>query len=273
MAGYHSPPVDRSYQSTSFRVSEIEHRYGREVHLVDNPLALTLLAELSDERTVQPAVTRILRRLYDQLARTALAAELPRANVSVRTRMGADWEGVGIDRRTKAVTVAIARAGTVPSQICFELLTEILEPAGVRQDHVFMARQVDPHGRVTGSTLHESKIGGDVDGRLVLLPDPMGATGGSLCKALAHYAADVAGTPLARVSLNLIVTPEFVRRVTAEHPGTRIWAFRLDRGLSDPDVLASVPGTFPDRERGLDGRQYIVPGAGGLGELLNNSWV
>ncbi|MEI8254618.1 MAG: hypothetical protein WCJ30_03005, partial [Deltaproteobacteria bacterium] len=40
-----------------------------------------------------------------------------------------------------------------------------------------------------------------------------------------------------------------------------------------PDVLATVPGTHPDRERGLDDRQYIVPGAGGLGELLNNAWI
>lgn len=254
-------------------MSEIEHRYGPDVHLLDNPLALSLLAELSDERTGQPAVTRILRRLYDQLARTALAAELPRAKVRVRTRMKADFEGVGVDRTTKAVTVAIARAGTVPSQICFELMTEILDPEGVRQDHVFMARQTDSAGRVTGAGLHDSKIGGDVAGRVVLFPDPMGATGSSLCRALSHYRDEVEGTPLAFVSLNLIVTPEFVRRVSAEHRGVRIWALRLDRGLSEPEVLASVPGTFPDRERGLDDHQYIVPGAGGLGELLNNSWV
>jgi uracil phosphoribosyltransferase len=38
-------------------------------------------------------------------------------------------------------------------------------------------------------------------------------------------------------------------------------------------VLSTVPGTFWDEERGLDERHYIVPGAGGVGEILNNAWV
>ncbi|MGH7280580.1 MAG: uracil phosphoribosyltransferase, partial [Polyangiaceae bacterium] len=39
------------------------------------------------------------------------------------------------------------------------------------------------------------------------------------------------------------------------------------------DVLATVPGTRWEEERGLDEHQYIVPGAGGVGEILNNAWV
>ena len=38
-------------------------------------------------------------------------------------------------------------------------------------------------------------------------------------------------------------------------------------------MLFRSPGTLPEGERGLDDHQYIVPGAGGLGEVLNNSWV
>ena len=53
----------------------------------------------------------------------------------------------------------------------------------------------------------------------------------------------------------------------------RVYALRLDRGLSDDDVLQTVPGTYWDRERGLTDHQYIVPGGGGLGEVLNNSFV
>ena len=49
-------------------------------------------------------------------------------------------------------------------------------------------------------------------------------------------------------------------------------AYRLDRGLSAPDVLETLPGTRWDEERGLDAHSYIIPGAGGLGEVLNNSW-
>jgi uracil phosphoribosyltransferase len=43
--------------------------------------------------------------------------------------------------------------------------------------------------------------------------------------------------------------------------------------LSPADVLQTVPGTRWAEERGLTDHQYIVPGAGGLGEVLNNSWA
>ena len=61
--------------------------------------------------------------------------------------------------------------------------------------------------------------------------------------------------------------------MTEEHPGMVIFALRLDRGLSDEAVLRTVPGTFWDREKGINEKGYIVPGAGGLGEVMNNSWV
>ena len=64
--------------------------------------------------------------------------------------------------------------------------------------------------------------------------------------------------------LEIYVTPEFVRNVLAEHPDARIYALRLDRGLSPPKVLGTVPGTHWAEERWLDEHQYIVPGAGGV---------
>jgi hypothetical protein len=67
------------------------------------------------------------------------------------------------------------------------------------------------------------------------------------------------------------VTPEFIRHVTTHLPDVRIYALRVDRGLSLPDVLATTPGTRWDEERGLDRKDCIVPGAGGLGELINNT--
>ncbi len=70
-----------------------------------------------------------------------------------------------------------------------------------------------------------------------------------------------------------MITPEAIRRVTAMHPNVKLYAARLDRGLSTARALASEPGTHPDEERGLNDTHYIVPGAGGMGELLTNSWV
>ena len=50
-------------------------------------------------------------------------------------------------------------------------------------------------------------------------------------------------------------------------------ALRLDRGLSAPEVLQTAPGERWDEERGLDDKQYIVPGGGGFGEIMNNAYV
>ena len=136
-----------------------------------------------------------------------------------------------------------------------------------------MSRVTDDKGRVTGTAWHDAKIGHQVAGRIVLIPDPMGATGGSMSAAMTHYKTKLDGAPRAVVAMNLIVTPEYVTRLTKDHPDAKVYAFRLDRALSPRDVLATVPGTHPEQERGLDDHQYIVPGAGGLGELLNNAWI
>jgi len=269
---------DTTYARSRYAPPEIEHRYGPNVHLLDDPVALAWLARLAAPETTQPELGRLVRRLYEHLSLVVLGAELPRRRIDVPSRMvssrpEAVYRGVAIDRATPVVTVGIARAGTVPSQICYETLNELLDPEGVRQDHLFMSRVTDAQGRVTGSAWHDAKIGHQVEGRIVLIPDPMGATGGSMSAAMTHYKTRLDGDPRAVVAMNLIVTPEYVTRLTKDHPDAKVYAFRLDRALSPKEVLATVPGTHPEQERGLDDHQYIVPGAGGLGELLNNAWI
>jgi uracil phosphoribosyltransferase len=267
-----------AYARSRYRAPEIEHRYGPNVHLLDDPLAWTLLARLCAIETKQPDVGRLVRFLYEKLAQAVVAAELPRARLDVPTRMvtsspQAVVRGTGIAPGTRVVTVGIARAGTMPSQVVYDLLNDLLDPACVRQDHLFMSRATDDKGRVTGATWHDAKIGRDVDGRIVLFPDPMGATGSSLVSALDHYKTRLDGKPGACITMHLIVTPEYLKRVLDAHADTIVYALRVDRGLSADDVLATVPGTRWADERGLDERQYIVPGAGGVGEILNNAWV
>ena len=148
---------------------------------------------------------------------------------------------------------------------------DLCDASGLRVDHVSMQRRTDPEGRVIGVDIGGSKFGGDVDGAIVVLPDPMGATGSSICDAI-NLVKALPGTPRSIVGLHLIITPEFVRKVQATHPYTHIFALRLDRGTSPPDALAAVPGENP-AETGCNEVQYIVPGAGGVGELINNSYA
>ena len=220
-----------------------------------------------------------MRALYEDLVRTVIDAELPRRHVAVPTRMidsspQAIFEGEVIDRHVRAVTVNIARAGTIPSQVAYDLLNEVLEPSLVRQDHLIMSRMLGADEQVVGAGIGGMKIGGDVDGAFLLFPDPMGATGSSLATAIDTYKSKVAGHAAADREHPphrdaRVPAPDDARSTPTSSP-TRI---RLDRGLSPPEVLATVPGTRWDEERGLDEHQYIVPGGGGFGELMNNAYV
>lgn len=270
--------VDVAYAESRFKAMEISHRYGPGVHLLDDPLAWTLLARACSPDVGQPEVGRLVRELYQMLARTVLAAELPRRRADVPTRMvsshpEAVYRGVALSPSTKTVTVGIARAGTMPSQVVYDLMNQVLDPALVRQDHLFMSRQTNEQGEVIGATWHDAKIGRDVDERFVLFPDPMGATGSSIVSAVSYYKTALEGRPAKCIAMHLIVTPEYIRRVQEAHPDLVIYALRLDRGLSPARVLRTEPGTHWDEERGLNDIHYIVPGAGGVGEILNNAWL
>ncbi len=270
--------MDAQFLTVPYRPSEMEHRYGNSVHILADPLSLNLLARLCQPSTFQPEINRLVGELYRSLLHVVIAAEFPRRMASVETRMvqytpAGFWRGEAIATDTPTVCVALARAGLLPSQVAFDFLNQVLNPAGVRQDHLHLGRTVDSDGRVTGAGLHAVKIGGTVDGAILLIPDPMGATGSTVSKVLHHYRAEVSGTPAKVIAVHLIVTPEYVRHVRTHHPEVAIYALRLDRGLSEPTVLATVPGTRWDEERGLTDHHYIVPGAGGLGEIMNNSFV
>ncbi|MBT3586807.1 MAG: uracil phosphoribosyltransferase [Halobacteriovoraceae bacterium] len=268
---------DHSYFAPH-HVSEIEHQYGPNVHILSSPYIRTLLAKFGREQIVQPTLNIILESLYAGLMAEVVNHVMPLEEVSWDTRMkglseAGTYQGQVIDQSTKVVTVDLARAGIFPSHLCFQNMCTLLEPQNIRQDHFYMQRKVNEQGEVIGVDVAGSKIGGDVEDAVVLFPDPMGATGGSLCYALDYYKKEVVGTPKKMVCMQILITPEFVKRITKEHPEVEIFALRMDRGLSSQEVLDSVPGSNIEQERGLTEIQYIVPGAGGVGEILNNSFV
>ncbi len=237
-----------------------------------------MLTRLCEPQTHQPTINELVQFLYTDLIRVVLNREFPLKKVKVETRMTAKHpqqllESEVLDKDQKTISVNLARAGTFPSHICYNALNYILNPEVIRQDHVIAARKVDEQKKVTGTTLEGSKIGGDVDQSIVLFPDPMGATGSTLVSALDFYKKNVKGKALKFIALHLIITPEYIRCLKETHPDLIIYAVRLDRGLSKPEILKTTPGEKWSEERGLDDTQYIVPGGGGFGEILNNSYV
>jgi uracil phosphoribosyltransferase len=268
---------DCQHQSLNFIPSEITHHYGKNVHILSSPLMLSLLAQLGSPKTSQPEINHLLEMMYGHLFDYVVDLFFPRKKVMIETRMKlshseAVYEGEAINNDTLCVTVDLARAGTFPSHLCYQKLNYFMNPDRVRQDHFYVARTCDAEGRVTGVNVSGSKIGGRVDESIVLFPDPMGATGGTIVEVTNHYRTKVGGTPQLMIAIHLIVTPEYLKKVRQNCPDLIVVALRLDRGLSPKDVLSEEPGRFWDLEKGLNDHQYIVPGAGGLGEILNNAY-
>lgn len=258
--------------------SVMQHHYGKHVHFFDPPYLLGILAQLCQSETVQPHINRCVDYLYSQLLAHVVQTFFPTESFHVATRMQAAHPDVllhtqRIRRDAKAVCINLARAGTYPSHICYEQLHHFLAPENIRQDHIFAARAINSDSQVTKTELDGFKIGGGIDNSFVLIPDPMGATGNTILSTINHYTHNVPGKPVRFIAMHLIVTPEYLKRVTTAHPDVEIVAIRLDRGLSTQKALGAEPGLYWSEEKGLNTKDYIVPGGGGFGEIMNNSFV
>jgi len=257
---------------------KIEHFYGPQVHILNNTYLNGLLAKLCAPETFQPEINHLVETLYGHLLTTAMNEQFPKETVETVTRMATyhpnkKLRTERIKVTQKVISVNIARAGTYPSHICFNALHYAVNHACLRQDHIFAARATDGQNQVTGTEIGATKIGGDKQDSIVLFPDPMGATGNTLLAALDFYKKSVAGQASKMIALHLIVTPEYLKKVLTHHPDVQVYALRLDRGLSSEAVLKAPPGKLWDQEKGLNENGYIVPGGGGFGEIMNNSFV
>lgn len=255
----------------------LEHKYGENIHILNSPFISHILTTFSSDAVQQPQLTAQLKTIYEHMMSVVLSQELATKTAQTQTRMAAlhpdsPLSSVVFDSSQKVVSVDIARAGMIPSQLCYEILNLTLPPKNVRQDHIWAARKTNELNQVIGTEFDGSKIGGPVDDAVVFLPDPMGATGGTLKNIIQYYEENVEGTAKSYVGLHLIVTPEFLKTIK-DIPKLKIYTCRVDRGLSPKNLLNTIPGTHWDEERGINENGYIVPGAGGVGELLNNAYV
>lgn len=256
----------------------IKHHYGERVHLLHDVFHHSLLAHLCHPSVHQPEINQIVKRLYQHLVSVVVNKELEQEPFSSPTRMTAfhpnsPLTGVRIKAKQKLVCVDLIRAGIYPSQVCYEELHWLGSHELIRQDHIACSRVTDEQHRVIGTQISSHKIGGDIKGSLVFFSDPMGATGTTLITAIDFYKKNIPGPAKRFIALHLIVTPEYLKQVLSAHPDVFVYAFRLDRGMSSPDILSTELGQFWNQERGLNDKDYIVPGAGGFGEIMNNAFV
>ncbi|MBN2096606.1 hypothetical protein JW752_04410 [Candidatus Peregrinibacteria bacterium] len=222
--------------------------------ILDTPYNLSLLAELGQPSVCQPRISQLITALYENMFGVVVDEELEQASATVKTRIAAEdkrgiWKGKIFKKNQKVVVADVIRAGIQPSHQFYLKLTEILHPKSVRQDHI-MSQRIETASGVEGSKLSGSKIGGSVRNAIVFIPDPMGATGGSIEEVVNFYQKRY-GKPKRFVVVNLVITPQYIRRLQKIKAPLCLYAARLDKGLTKTD--------------------FIYPGLGGVGEMINNT--
>src|SRR5437899_11802300 len=118
---------DHAYDRIPYRAPQMEHRYGPNVHIIADPLALTQLARLCAKGTYQPEINTLVAVLYRDLLRVIVNSELARRPTATAPRMSdstpnAVFHGETVDPEVRAVTVTMARAGPRPPPITSSFL-------------------------------------------------------------------------------------------------------------------------------------------------------
>ena len=199
--------------------------------MIDHPLAHDALMELRDVRTAPPEFRRAATRISLLLAAEALRS-VHTLVTTVTTPLG-PAEGRVV--RTDVVVVPVLRAGL-----------SMLEPVltlvpSARVGHIGLQRDES----TAVASRYYSKLPPDIGESLVLMVDPMLATGGSAAAAI-----DLVKAAGARnIALVCIISaPEGIALVQQKHP--------------DVDIFTPVV----DRE--LNAHKFIVPGLGDFGDRL-----
>ncbi|MBN2694597.1 uracil phosphoribosyltransferase [bacterium] len=267
---------DNCYKQFTKTDKFINHELGDHVHIVDDVYAFSILAKLSSKETTQPMINIFVRELYKILLNHTITAFFPKVEKNIETRMKSyhqlgEFEATIIDPNTKVLVTDIARAGMIPGQICFDTLNFYLNPDNVIFDHIMASRDISVEQQKVNTVLAGLKITPQFSDGFILIPDPMGATGSSISRVINMYKEMHKNVTF--ITLHLIITPEYVRTMKEQHPDIHVISLRYDRGLSPQHVLDAPIGKFFDEEKSLTETKYILPGAGGLGEIINNNYV
>jgi uracil phosphoribosyltransferase len=200
------------------------------VHLVEHPLVHDALVTLRDVNTPPELFRRMAVRISLLLAAEA-TRDLPASPVTVTTPLApADGRRVSAD----VVVVPVLRAGLGMLDAVLELI-----PCA-RVGHIGLQRD-----EITAvASQYYAKLPRGLERSVVLMIDPMLATGGSAVAALDLLMR--AGARDIRM-ICIVAAPEGVRLVENRHPDVRIYTPAIDRELNAHKFIVPGLGDFGDR--------------------------
>ena len=202
------------------------------VHVVDHPLLQHKLTYVRSEDTTTDNFRRLVREIASMLA-YEVTRDLSTELIDIRTPVAACRSPVISGK--KLCLVSILRAGNGMLDGMIDLLP------GARVGHIGLYRDPETLEPVE----YYFKVPEDIQDRLVIVVDPMLATGNSAIAALSRL-KEVGVSSLKLVCL--IGSPEGVQAVQAAHP--------------------DVPLTLAAVDERLNEHGYIVPGLGDAGDRI-----
>ena len=203
--------------------------------IIEHPVIKRDLTILRDRDTNNHLFRTTLRRISAVMA-FEVTHDLELREKSVRTPLE---KTVGFTLAEDIVIVPVLRAGLGLLDGFLDLLPE------ARVGHVGLYRNELTLEPVD----YYSKFPKSLDRSLVLLLDPMLATGGSGAAAITFLKRK--GAKRIRF-VTLLAAPEGVRRVTRAHPDVRIFSTVLDRELNEHGYILPGLGDAGDRIFGTD---------------------
>ena len=202
------------------------------VTVIDHPLIQHKLTLMRQKTTG----TKDFRELLDEIATLMcyeVTRDLPMEEIEIETPI-TKMTAYQISGKKLAI-VPILRAGM---GMVDGLLT--LLPVA-RVGHIGLYRNEETHKPI----VYYCKLPEDIQQRMVIVTDPMLATGGSACDAIAMLKEK--GCTNIRL-MNLVAAPEGVKKVQEEHPDVDIYIAALDKELNE--------------------NAYIIPGLGDAGDRI-----
>ena len=202
------------------------------LHIVDHPLIVHKLSIMRNKKTG----SKDFRELLDEIALLMgyeLTRDLPLEEIQIETPIMPMKAKVVKGKKLAIVPILRAGLGMVNG-------LQTLVPVA-KVGHIGLYRDPETHKPVE----YYSKLPSDVAERLVILVDPMLATGGSAVDALSMLKAK--GCKQIRF-MCLVAAPEGVAKVQEAHPDVDIYAAALDECLND--------------------HAYIIPGLGDAGDRI-----
>lgn len=201
------------------------------LHLIEHPLVQHKLSIMRDKETSTIKFRELLKEI-SMLMGYEITRDFPLTHEEIETPIK-KMRAPKISGK-KVVIVPILRAGLGMVDGLMSLIPS------ARIGHIGMYRDEETCTPV----FYYYKMPENKD-RLVIVSDPMLATGGSACDAITRLKAD--GYKSIRL-MCLVAAPQGVKAVTEMHPDVDIYTAALDEGLNE--------------------KNYIVPGLGDAGDRI-----